>query len=250
MMNEAHSGYLRVTRTRRLSKALLPVFWDNGVRTLAAEALDGPTAAQANRSRQFPLLDKRVGYLGQPEMRDFFQAALDLGMNLAGYEANQDEYLAHHLWFDQHTIKVGSERERFGREDWNRFRELNQAQHLQKIMERLQPGEKLLVWWGNGHLSKAPTQVDIAGWSARPYFLMGSYLQQLTGVEPFCIDQTSTSDWPDEGIRERGRLFLNRFGSELNGPEESAGLLMESLPEEEQRPGVDALIFSRRNAFE
>jgi len=250
MMNEAHNGQLRLTRTRRLGKALLPVFWQGGVRTLAAEAIDPTTAAEANRTRHFPVLDARVGYLGQPEMREFFQAALDQGMNVASYEVSEPEYLAQRLWFDQHTIKVGSERERYGGEDWNRFRELNQAQHLQKLLERLKPEEKLLVWCGNGHLSKAPTQVDLTGWSKRPYYPMGHYLRELTGIEPFCIDQTSTADWPGEGILERGKLFLERFGSQLDGPEESAGLLMESLPEAEQRAGADALIFSRRNGFE
>lgn len=250
MMNEAHNGLLRLTRSRRLGQALLPVFQAGGVRVLAAEALDAATAAEANRTRRFPVFDSRVGYLGQPEMRQFLQAALDLNMNLASYEVDEKEYLAQRLWFDQHSITQGTERERFGGEDWNRFRELNQAQHLQKLLGGLRPEEKLLVWCGNGHLSKAPTQAGITGWSNRPYYLMGFHFQQLTGIEPFCIDQTSTADWPGEGTTRRGKLFLERFGSKLEGPEESAGVLMESLPQEEQKPGADALIFSRRNHFD
>src|SRR6266508_2827553 len=90
MMNEAHSGLKRCIRTRQIGQRILPVAHQAGVRHLAMEALSLPLIAdRCNNSRSAPVY--QTGALAQPEMREFLQAALDLGWTLISYEANISE---------------------------------------------------------------------------------------------------------------------------------------------------------------
>src|SRR5512138_3435793 len=93
MMNEAHDGWRRCIRTRQIGKRILPVAHQAGVRHLAMEALYIPSMAeQWNVTRH---VSKDVtGYPSQPEMREFIQAALDLGWTLISYEADAIQWLA------------------------------------------------------------------------------------------------------------------------------------------------------------
>src|SRR5215475_10111891 len=91
MMNEAHSDLQRCIRTRQFGKRILPVAHNAGVQHLAMEALFPLFAEQCNKARS--VSGGELGYLSQPEMRDFIQAALDLGWNLVPYEANQFKWL-------------------------------------------------------------------------------------------------------------------------------------------------------------
>ena len=86
MMNEAHSGLQRCIRTREIGRRILPAAHQAGVRHLAMEALwPYHFAEEANRTRCLPTT-LTEGYLAQPEMRLFMQAALDLGWILIPYE--------------------------------------------------------------------------------------------------------------------------------------------------------------------
>lgn len=86
-MNEAHSGLQRCVRTRQIGRRILPVAHQAGVGHLAMEALNPAFAEQGNQSRV--VSDDEKGYLSQPEMRSFIQAALDLGWTLIPYKANR-----------------------------------------------------------------------------------------------------------------------------------------------------------------
>lgn len=185
-------------------------------------------------------------------MREFFQAALDEGLNLASYEAAVDEYQDPSLWMDKRLPRSGDEREIYGSSTWNRFREKNQAQHLIKIFASLPADQKMLVWCGNGHLGKVPAKLEKEmGWGTEPFVVMGCHFRQLSGVDPFCIDQTSTAEWPGSGIRGKGRAWLTLYKSVLESmPMHCGGLLTRNLQDVQLRESVDALIFSTDNDFE
>jgi hypothetical protein len=77
MVNEAHDVDLRCLRTREVGLRLLPVAHRLGVRYLAMEALWNGLqylTEQANTTRQLPAVP-HDGYLAQPDMRRFIQAA-------------------------------------------------------------------------------------------------------------------------------------------------------------------------------
>lgn len=91
MMNEAHDGDKRCVRTRQIGQRILPVAHASGVRHLAMEALHPNFAKQCNNTRLLP--DEKMGYLSQPEMREFIQTALDLSWTLIPYEADSFKWL-------------------------------------------------------------------------------------------------------------------------------------------------------------
>src|SRR4051812_16828138 len=155
MVNEAHNGALRCVRTREIGLRLLPVAHRFGVRHLAMEALwDRELTERANRQR---LLPRSAGYLAQLEMRRLVQAALDLGWTLIPYEVDADDAP------DADPMGV----------ETTRWRELEQARNLADAL----PDAPLLVWCGNGHLTKIDVGLD---WKP-----MGLCFHELTGIEPF-----------------------------------------------------------------
>ena len=66
-------------------------------------------------------------------------------------------------------------------------------------------GEPRLVWCGNGHASKS---------GDGEWVPMGWNFREISGVNPFVIDQTVTVEWDGEpqrwGIREDSRVWLDR----------------------------------------
>jgi hypothetical protein len=156
MMNEAHNGMSRCPRTRRVGREILPAAHAAGCRHLAMEALPNipePTLLTSPSD---------VGYLAQPEMREFVDAARGLGWTLVPYEINyQDDAL---------TMESTNRREQV------------QAENLVAAWEQIDRGP-MLVWCGNGHHAK----VSGGGWTP-----MGVRFMDLSGIAQFSIDQTST----------------------------------------------------------
>jgi hypothetical protein len=97
-------------------------------------------------------------------------------------------------------------------------REEDQARNLAAAL----PESRLLVWCGNHHLLK----VSVGDWTP-----MGSCFRALTGIEPFCIDQTPTIR--DTELAECLRDELERLGG-------TAGELVRARD-------VDARIYSLDN---
>jgi hypothetical protein len=194
MMNEAHDGLRRCVRTRVIGRRLLPVADRLGVRHLAMEALsDQDLTDKANRERRLP---QSGGYLGQSEMRAFIQDALDLGWTLVGYEADMEAAPGSDLTSAEVT----------------RWRQLQQAHNLAAAL----PHAPLLVWCGWSHLSK--TTPDSAG----P--MMARHFWDLTGVEPFALDQTFTV------APAVAAVWVERFRSELEVLGGTGGFLPEDKP--------------------
>ena len=221
MMNEAHSGLRRSIRTRIVGKSILPVAHGVGVRQLAMEALRPDFAAAANERRVVP--EESRGYLSQPEMRDLIAAALDLGWALVPYEAD-----------------MGSKPPAFAnlsREETN-WREEQQALNLIEALAALDEEAKLLVWCGNGHLTKH----RFDEWCP-----MGFRFRELSGLEPFSIDQTQSVRF-DGHDGSFGASMLEPWADEMAAFGGTAGFLIEETPDEWRwEGGSDAYVLSDDN---
>lgn len=120
-----------------------------GVRHLAMEALHPRFAEKANETRAVPAATS--GYLAQADMRDLIASALDLGWTLVDYEAERR--------LEPSDVSPRSMR----RINW---REEQQARNLATALQALPNGERLLVWCGNGHLSKRARSTDSSRWGS------------------------------------------------------------------------------------
>jgi hypothetical protein len=216
MINEAHDGLRRSIRTRRIGARVLPAAHAAGCRHLAMEALYVEFAREANETRRVPAAEH--GYLAQPELRDLIGAALGLGWTLLPYEATGEppDFSA----------------------DWEaiNWREQQQARNLVDALAQLPGGAKLLVWCGNSHHSKH---------HEGDWLPMGFRFRELSGIDPFAIDQT-------RGIRF-GREFtpmnywLAVYADEIG---KAAGFLAEEAPAGWPDFGVDAYVVSGENELE
>jgi hypothetical protein len=154
-------------------------------------------------------------YPTQPDLRRLVDAAEELGWRLIPYEARR-------LSPESHD------------------REAQQAQNLLAAFATLPPDAPLLVWCGWGHLYKE----GLMGSGERP---MAAQFWELSGVEPFSIDQSVTVDsgphrnahWHELAQRKQWRLET------LGG---TAGFLVEDSPI--PWPWVDAVLLSTQNALE
>jgi hypothetical protein len=229
MMNEAHDGWLRCVRTRRIGTRVLPVAHAAGVRHLAMEALFDPELVEeANDSRHLPEV-RGPSYLSQPEMRVLIQTALDFGWTLMGYEA--DMRLAPDGW-----DPMG--------EAFTNWREEQQARNLLSALEDISSDRRVLVWCGNGHLYKnLPPEGD------RTWVPMGSRFQEMSDIEPFAIDQTQTVEFGHPVPRAQAS-FMKSHASTLKSLGGTAGFLTEEAPSPWAMCGVDALLLSTDNHME
>ena len=141
MLNEAHDGLTRCIRTRRVGRQILPSAHAMGARHLAMEALTPEDAEAANTTRRPP--DDADGYLAQPDMRELLQAALEFGWTLWAYEADIDHGPA--ALVDQGL----------GSQAFTNWRDAEQAGNLAAVLAGLPASDRLLVWCGNSHASKA-----------------------------------------------------------------------------------------------
>jgi len=215
LVNEAYDGMRRCLRTRVIGRRLLPTAHALGVRHLAMEALwDREWTARANAERRLP---PGEGYLAQPDLRALVQDALDLGWTLASYEAEPNARPS------RDTPDI----------DQTNLRELEQARNLAAVL----PDGPLLVWCGNGHLSK----IAVDEWQP-----MGHRFAELTGIEPFALDQTVTCAF------EPGRSdeWTERFRDELEALGGTAGFLAEAAPECWYGDWADAFVLSVENELE
>jgi hypothetical protein len=152
-------------------------------------------------------------YLTQPDMRRLIDAAEELGWKLITYEARR---------LPAHTND----------------REEQQAQNLLEAFAALPSNATLLVWCGWGHLYKE----RLFDWDWQP---MAHQFWEISGVEPFSIDQTVTVGTGTESAwDELGRSQASRLDA-LGG---TAGFLDADSPI--PRAGVDAVLLSMQNALE
>lgn len=210
MMNEAHNGLLRSVRTRLLGQRIMPPAHEAGSRHFAMEALI-PGVPQT--------FVPAGGYLAQPEMRGLIDAAIDLGWNLIAYEAD------HARLRDLDP----------GLEATNR-REEEQARTLAAAVVALPSDERVLVWCGNHHLLKQ----EVGEW--RP---MALRFWELSGIEPFAIDQTPTVEF--EGRERDATRWVHAYRSVIDSHGGAAGFLSEEAPPSWPTAGIDAFVLATEN---
>jgi hypothetical protein len=158
MINEAH----HVPRDRAFATLVALELRKLGFRYLAVETLtDKPTDALV--ARGYPV--EWDGYYSRdPVFGDFIRRALAVGFIPVAYE---------HASFQETDPK-----RRLAR------REEGQASNLVERILAKDPGARVLVHVGYGHLRKAVEETV-----AIPK-MMAEYFREKTGIEPYCIDQT------------------------------------------------------------
>ncbi len=211
MMNEAHNGMSRCVRTRRVGREILSAAHAAGCRHLAMEAL--PNVGESSILTMPP---RDVGYLAQPEMREFVEAAMHLSWMFVAYEINyRDDELS--------------------MESTNR-RELVQAENLSAAWRKI--GEvPMLVWCGNAHHAKL---------SGQDWTPMGIHFKELAGIEQFSICQTQTVSF--DGVHPPNIELTGDLRAALDARGGAAGFIASDPPPGLEVPEyVDALILSTDN---
>ena len=244
MMNEAHHGDLRCIRTRVIGQRAIRFAHNIGVRHLAMEALspDVPELLdEVNRTKQ-PLGQniQRLGYyLKQPDMQTMVQIALDLGWTLVPYEADL-------------THKPADIAQKNNVDDAvTNWREEQQAYNLIDALRQLPDDIKLLVWCGNSHHLKIvvpPSSTDTNGVAWVP---MGYQFQQLSGINPFVIDQILSVHFPGQPLNSWIENRLPLVEEQLREFGGTAGVLYDETPPIlNVYKGNDAYIISLDNEME
>jgi len=245
MMNEGHSGLKRCIRTRQIGKRILPVAHQAGARHLVMEALFPAFAAYGNRTRR--LMENELGYLSQPEMRDFIQTALDLGWTLIPYEADQFKWLSERHGIDFSPSDSPNEKFRrlhefqseFTELEFTNWREKEQALNIIRALQSLPEKSRLLVWCGNSHHSKQ---------GGEEWIPMGYHFQQHSSINPFVIDQVSTVKFEHNEIWSS---LLEEYAHELHLYGGTAGFLAEETPYGfASNSSEDAFLLSTENELE
>ena len=152
--------------------------------------------------------------------------ALDLGWTLWAYEAQFD-------------VTPETDRAWLRSQEFTNWREREQAANLCRLLEPA-AGEPMLVWCGNGHATKEKVQ---------DWVPMGWHFREMSGTDPFVIDQTVTVAFDGEPQRWK-RELLDSLAGPLAALGGTAAILREQAPPPlEWRTGVDALVVSTDNAL-
>lgn len=153
MINEDHlNPYCRVF----MAKLLKPLF-EKGFNCFASETL-----ITRYNSGDYGELKQGTGfYLSEPNYGNLMRSALKTGYKVFSYEND--------LPYDA-KYKVKS----------SEFREFQQATNISNIL-KANPKNKIIVFAGHGHIKKKNINGDK---------LMAEFFKEITGITPFCIDQT------------------------------------------------------------
>ncbi len=190
IINEAHHFPFHRTFIASLLKGL----YAKGFRYYGAETLDY-TDSVINQ-RKYPILSSGF-YVPEPQFGNLLREALQLGYYLFAYEARTQESLG----------------------DAKR-REFEQARHIQIILEK-NPKAKILVHAGYDHIRE-----DSLGGSWGK--AMAGRLKELTGINPFTIDQEVLTERTDPSFEnpfykmtslDIPSIFVDDSGAVFSGPE-------------------------------
>ena len=157
-INEAHHS----PQHRAFTLGLLQALYDNGFRYFAAETLD--VMDTELNSRGYPLSRKTGPLIDEPMYGELIRAAQKIGFKVIAYESVPDC----NPWLESP-------------ETCQNLREEGQARNLYEKVFKTDPSAKLLLHAGYGHIAKR----ELNGWVP-----MAVYFEQLTGINPFSIDQT------------------------------------------------------------
>ena len=162
IINEAHNN----SRHRVFTTSLLKGLYKNGYRFLGVETLADTLINQ----RKFPVLEGGSMYILESQYANLIKDALDIGFTLFNYE------------YKGAKGKTMKDRER------------EQAENIAKVIAQ-NPNSKFLIHCGYDHLNEGIP--GIKEWDKA----MAARVHDLTGINPFTIDQIPGS--------EKGDLKLN-----------------------------------------
>lgn len=190
LINEAH----HVPQHRAFTLELLGVLRKRGFTHFAAETLY-ETDGDLNE-RGYPTATSGA-YINEPLYGDLVRTAIRLGYRVVPYE-----------WAGVHQGAPGGGREQ---------RERGQAQNLIDRVLVDQPNARILVHAGYGHINEASPPGRLK--------MMGQHLKEMTGIDPFTIDQTLMTEHSapeyehdlyrsvmDQKLISRPSLFRNAEG--------------------------------------
>lgn len=228
IVNECHDGDRHCPRTRAIGRRLLPIAHEAGVRYLAMEALNETFARQANETRRVP--SNGVGYLGQEDMRALMADALALGWNLLSYECDFSQWRG-----DTRTAEFGN------------WRDAEEARNLTEFLARSPEDLKLQVWCGNSHQRKTPQRYP--GVRGATWIRLGKRFRELSGIDPFVIDQSVTVEY--RWRRSPRRNDVKRYRTELRELGGTGGFLRGEDPDSRWRDDLsaDAWLLSLDNSM-
>lgn len=158
IINEAHNN----SRHRVFTTSLLKGLYKNGYRFFGVEALADTLINQ----RKFPVLKSGSMYIHESQYANLIKAALDIGFTLFNYE---------YKWSKGKTPKD---------------REREQAENIAKVVAQ-NPNAKFLIHCGYDHLNEGIP--SIKEWEKA----MAARVYDLTGINPFTIDQIPGSEKGD-----------------------------------------------------
>ena len=179
MTNEEHLTPFH----RALTLQLLHRLYAKGFRYFAAETLDAEDTEL--QSRGFPT-QKTGFYTADPVYADLIRTALKLGYKVVPYES-----------FDANCRPPDDNRELC-----NDRRERGQAQNLYERILKNDPKAKILVHVGRSHSAKIAI--------SKEFNFMGYYFKQITGIEPFTIDQLRFSERPNSADEQPLYRYLTK----------------------------------------
>lgn len=158
IINEAHNN----SRHRVFTTSLLKGLYKNGYRFLGMEMLNDTLINQ----RKFPVLTSGSMYIHESQSANLIKEALKIGFTLFKYE------------YKGAKGKTGKDRER------------EQAENIAKVMVQ-NPNSKFLIHCGYDHLNEGIP--SIKEWEKA----MAARVRDLTGINPFTIDQIPCSEKGD-----------------------------------------------------
>jgi len=156
MINEAH----HIPQHRVFVESLLGDLYKEGYRFLGCETMPYLKDSELN-TRKYPV-DGTGYYTTQPQFGNMVRTALQDGYYVFGYEAD----------FSKGNVTP-------------KEREIQEAQHIKAYLDA-KPRAKMVIYCGYGHLLKA----DLEVWEKS----MAQRVKEFTGIEPFCIDQTTFTE--------------------------------------------------------
>jgi hypothetical protein len=222
MVNEEH----RTPFHRALTLQLLTRLYAKGFRYFAAETLtsgnlpNAPEDTELGR-RGFPIQGTGY-YTSDPIYADVIRAALKLGYKVVPYESVDP------------NCKSPDDNPEF----CNDQRERGQARNLVDRILKTDPQAKIFVHVGRGHNSKSHI--------SETFNFMAYYFRELSGIEPFTIDQLRFSERRDTALEQPLYRFLtkNNFLGKPSVFQAANGRFYV------QSDGYDMLIFHPRMHYE
>ncbi|WP_276366292.1 hypothetical protein [Chryseolinea sp. H1M3-3] len=190
IINEAHHfPYHRV-----FIASLLPGLYAKGFRYYGAETLN--FSDSLINERKYPLLSSGY-YTAEPQFGNLVRDALTQGFRVFAYEARTKETISN-----------------------PKLREIEQAKNIQQVLNR-DPSAKILIHAGYDHIRE-----DSLGGSWEK--AMASRLKELTGINPFTINQEVLTERIDPSLEnpffkmvsvQVPSILLDGSGNVFSGPE-------------------------------